>query len=98
MCILKFKCNTSFAVHFNNGASYQMTVQSTTYIILTSNTWNEEQENDKTRPLEKYVAHLVDDYKPFEDRRNPIVLQIITDLYGAIGYEVMCCIMYFWRS
>ncbi len=76
----------------------KITVQSTTYIILTSNTWYEEQENDKTHPLEKHLAHLMDDYKPFEDRRNTIVLQIITDLYGAIGYEVMCCIIYFWRS
>lgn len=73
----------------------KMMVQSTTYIIPTSNTWNEEQENDKTHPLEKYVAHLLDDYKPFEDRCNPIVLQIITDLYGAIRCEVMCFIMYF---
>lgn len=78
--------------------SIKMMVQSSTYIILTSNTWKEEQENDKTHPLEKYVAHLLDDYKLFEDRRNPIVLQIITDLYGAIGCEVMCCIMYFQRS
>jgi len=43
----------------------------------------------KTHPSEKSVAHLLDDYGPFEDRRNPIVLQIITDLYGAIRCEVV---------